>query len=123
MSKIIWSFEGTNVTFQSTPENFERDIVRMSKSVHLQPTHPILIHEDDRTSNANGSDSNGYSASLELKSVPSSTKKSKTTKATTELRDVSGDLAGSIDFSSADEPIDNGVADSSASDWLSNERI
>lgn len=122
MSKIIWSYEGTDVTFQSTPENFERDIVRMAKSVHLEANHPIKIHQDDRTTNSDVDNSNVDSTCPTVATLPMGNKKTKATKQTVQLLDLSGNMGGSDNSDELLSSTDNPVADSSTSDWFDEQR-
>jgi hypothetical protein len=50
---ITWTFEGMGITFQSTPENFERDILKMAKANKVNPETKIII--------LNGSTNNTFS--------------------------------------------------------------
>jgi hypothetical protein len=122
MSKIIWSFEGQNVTFQSTPENFDRDIVRMAKSVHLEVNHPIQIHYDDRNISTDVADSNVDTTCPTVATLSISTKKSKVDKKTVQLCDLPGNLGGSDNNDELLSSSNNSVADDSTSDWFDNQR-
>ena len=44
METIIWSFKGTDVTYHSTENKIERDVVRMAIANSLEIKHPIIIH-------------------------------------------------------------------------------
>ena len=92
MSKIIWGFTGKDVTFQSTPENFERDVIRMSKSNHVDINHPTKIYHDDRLTTTMPTDSNGDTTCPTVSTLSMGSKKAKAGKTTPELLDLSGDV-------------------------------
>lgn len=119
MSKIIWSYEGKNVTFQSTPENFERDVIRMAKSNHVEIDHPIKIHQDDRLTTAVPVDSNGNTTCPTISTLPLGSKKTKIGKTTTQLLDLSGNVDRVDSTSDSVSPTDTDSNISFDSDQLS----
>lgn len=44
METIIWSFKGSDVTFHSTENKIERDVIRMAIANSYEINHPIIIH-------------------------------------------------------------------------------
>ena len=92
MSKIIWGFIGKEVTFQSTPENFERDQIRMALANKLEIGHKIKIHHDDRPTTSMPTNSDGDTTCPTVSTLSLGSKKTKTGKTTTELCDLPGDV-------------------------------
>lgn len=42
---ILWSFEGTDTRFRSTPAKHERDIFKMAKACGVSPETKIIYHD------------------------------------------------------------------------------
>lgn len=119
MKKIKWRFEGIETYIISTEVNFPRDIVNFAKRNNLTLDHKIII-ENEYFDTADTSDSpcrHCNSSTATQPTLPVDAKKTKRKQATTELRNVSGnvdnvDTATNILEDGPDLELLNGTIDS-----------
>jgi hypothetical protein len=120
---ITWKFENSEIKFVSAPHNLDRDISKMAYANHIDPSTKIILLDgiNGQPNPAVPADSNGDTSCPTVEALSVDSKKTKPRKASAELRDVSGDLAGNDNPVLGVLPTGDTVADSSASDWFSNE--
>lgn len=94
MQKIIWNFVGTDVTFQSTLPNFERDVNKMSVAVGVNPNHPINIQHDDRPTTTVSANSHGLTTCATVQALQVGATKIAPKQTTSKLRHLPGDVGG-----------------------------
>jgi len=95
---IIWSFEGLDVTFRSTPARHARDVFKMAAATGLDPKTKIIYHHGNPNRNLpeDAIDSNGTTTSDALTSVSVNPKKTRSRKKTTDVSNLHGDVDESI---------------------------
>jgi hypothetical protein len=117
METILWKFEGKEVSYYSTPNKLERDIVRMALANNLEVDHKIKILYDGRINTTMPSNSNGDTSCPTVDTLYLGLDKIKPGKKAIQLRDVSGDVdqldgSSSIHESSVDMDCDSSASDS-----------
>ncbi len=96
----------------------------MAKVLGIPADSKYTIHNgNDNSTNADATDSVSTAPSSEFSAVSQDTPVAKTRKTSTKLRDLHGDLGGTSADDTPVPPTDNSVADSSASDWFSDQRV
>jgi hypothetical protein len=118
METIIWSFKGSDVTFHSTENKIERDVVRMAIANSFEINHPIIIHNvrynPTVLTNLNVSPICPTVETLQL-----GLNKIKPGKTTVQLCNVPGDVDKSDSVPTVHQPPHDLDSDSSTSDRVS----
>lgn len=123
---ITWKFENGTITFRSSPENLNRDIIKMAHANHIDPTTKITII-DGTTNNtlpANASGGDGNPSVGSEPTVPVGAKKTKTKKhKTDELPTVSGDVDNADIEPDLLDLLDSFGDPEQPGDWFDNQRV
>ena len=123
---ITWKFEQSGIFFKSSPENLDRDILKMAHANSL-PADTKIIILDGNTNNtipADASSSDGDTSTIPQSTVSVGVKKTKTPKhKTDELPTVSSDLDNAT--AESDDVASPGDDSNSvwSGDWFDGQRV
>ena len=123
---ITWTFEGMEISFRSTPENFERDILKMAKANKIDPETQtrIIDGSTNNTFSTDAASSDGDTSDFSQPALPVDTKKTKTRKSeTNELSPVPGDMDDDTSVPSPMEPSGDDSITSWSGDWFDGQRV
>ena len=123
---ITWTFEGMEISFRSTPENFERDILKMAKANKIDPETKtrIIDGSTNNTLPTDAASSDGDTSDLSQSTLPVDTKKTKTRKSeTNELPTVPGDMDDDTSMPTPMEPTGDDGNTSWSGDWFDSQRV
>ena len=118
---ITWTFEGMGITFQSTPENFERDILKMAKANKIDPETKtrIIDGSTNNTFSTDAASSDGDTSNISQPAISVDAEEAEAGEPEAdELPTVSGDLGDGNSMPSPMESADDDSSSCWAGDWF-----
>jgi hypothetical protein len=118
---ITWTFEGMGITFQSTPENFDRDILKMAKANKINPETKtrIIDGSTNNTFSTDAASSDGDTSNISQPAISVDAEEDEAREPeANKLPTMSGDLDDDISMPSPMEPTGDDGNTSWAGDWF-----